>query len=273
MWHYIGTIAAVLAGGYIFFAVLLYFMQTRFVYVPSRELEADPVNIGLQFENVDFIASDGVKLHGWYIPAEVERAVMLFCHGNAGNISHRLESIKLFNQLGLSVFIFDYRGYGQSEGEPSETGTHLDALAAWNWLVDVKAVDPGRIVIFGRSLGGAVAARLAGETNPKALMIESAFTSIGDMGAQIYPYMPVKLLLRYHYRTIDYISRAGCPVLVLHSPDDELVSYKQGRRLFEAANEPREFFEISGGHNGGFLDEPDNYKSGFDSFLIRYVDK
>ena len=273
MWHIIGTISAVLAGGYIVFALLLFFMQARFVYVPSRELEADPDNIGLKFENVEFMTSDNVSLHGWYIPAERERAVLLFCHGNAGNISHRLESIHLFNRLGLSVFIFDYRGYGRSEGKPDEEGTYNDAIAARDWLVDHKQYDPQKIVVFGRSLGGAVAARLAYEKNPKAMIIESAFTSVGDMGAQIYPYMPVKLLLRYHYRTIDYIGGARCPVLVIHSPDDELVSFSHGQKLYDAAPEPKKFLEITGGHNGGFLDEPDIYIKGLDSFLTQHVDE
>ena len=117
-----------------------------------------------------------------------------------------------------------------------------------------------------------MAAHLASEKNPKVLIIESAFTSVGDMGARIYPYMPVKLLIRYHYRTIDYIDRVKCPVMVIHSPADELVSFRQGRRLYDAAREPKEFLEITGGHNGGFLEEPDIYSNGFDSFLRQYVD-
>ncbi|RKX32378.1 MAG: alpha/beta hydrolase [Candidatus Zixiibacteriota bacterium] len=272
MLHFIGIIAIIFAGGYVVFALILFFMQARFVFVPSREIEADPSDIGLRYENVDFVSPDIVDLHGWYIPAEKERAVLLFCHGNAGNISHRLESIQLFNRLGLSVFIFDYRGYGRSGGEPSEEGTYKDAVGAWQWLIDKKQYAPERIVVFGRSLGGAVAAHLASEKNPKVLIIESAFTSVGDMGARIYPYMPVKLLIRYHYRTIDYIDRVKCPVMVIHSPDDELVSFKQGRRLYDAAREPKEFLEITGGHNGGFLEEPDIYSNGFDSFLRQYVD-
>ena len=272
MLHFIGIIAIIFAGGYVVFALILFFMQARFVFVPSREIEADPSDIGLRYENVDFVSPDIVDLHGWYIPAEKERAVLLFCHGNAGNISHRLESIQLFNRLGLSVFIFDYRGYGRSGGEPSEEGTYKDAVGAWQWLIDKKQYAPERIVVFGRSLGGAVAAHLASEKNPKVLIIESAFTSVGDMGARIYPYMPVKLLIRYHYRTIDYIDRVKCPVMVIHSPDDELVSFRQGRRLYDAAREPKEFLEITGGHNGGFLEEPDIYSNGFDSFLRQYVD-
>lgn len=272
MLHFIGITAIIFAGGYVVFALILFFMQARFVFVPSREIEADPSDIGLRYENVDFVSPDIVDLHGWYIPAEKERAVLLFCHGNAGNISHRLESIQLFNRLGLSVFIFDYRGYGRSGGEPSEEGTYKDAVGAWQWLIDKKQYAPERIVVFGRSLGGAVAAHLASEKNPKVLIIESAFTSVGDMGARIYPYMPVKLLIRYHYRTIDYIDRVKCPVMVIHSPDDELVSFKQGRRLYDAAREPKEFLEITGGHNGGFLEEPDIYSNGFDSFLRQYVD-
>jgi len=273
MWHFIGTITAIAAGGYICFALVLFLMQARFVYVPTREIETNPGDIGLSYENIDFAAADKTPLHGWFIPAENERGVILFCHGNAGNISHRLETIRLFHEIGLSVFIFDYRGYGRSGGKTTENGTYDDARAAWNWLTGTKNYSENKIVVFGRSLGGAVAGWLAREENPRALILESAFTSVGDMGAQLYPYMPVKLLIRFHYRTIDYVGRAECPVMILHSPDDELVSYEQGRRLYEAAPEPKRFFEISGGHNGGFMDDPEKYKEGLDIFLAEYLDK
>lgn len=271
MWNLIGTIAAIAAGGYIVFAIMLYIMQSRFIYIPTAKIEADPGKIGLEFENVDFAASDSVTLNGWFIPAENERAVLLFCHGNAGNISHRLESIQLFNRLGLSVFIFDYRGYGRSSGKPTEEGTHLDASAAWQWLVREKQYAPDKIIIFGRSLGGAAAARLASETNPRALIVESAFTSIEDMASKLYPYMPVRLLGRFHYGTIDYIRGVKCPVLIIHSTDDELVPYSHGRLLYEAAGQPKEFLEISGDHNRAIIDIPDKYAQGLDSFLTRYI--
>ena len=271
VWNLVGTIAAIIAGAYILFAVILYMMQSRFIYIPDREVTADPGAIDLEFENVNFKASDGVALNGWFIPAKNERAVLLFCHGNAGNISDRLESIRLFHNLGLSIFIFDYRGYGQSGGKPSEEGTHLDAIAAWQWLTDVKGYNPGRIIVFGRSLGGSVAARLASEKTPRLLITESAFTSIDDMASKLYPYMPVRMIGRFHYATINYIGKVKCPVLVIHSMNDELVPYEHGQRLYEAAGEPKKFFDISGDHNRGFMDNYDEYSNGIKSFLDEYL--
>lgn len=262
-----GTIAAIVGGGYILFTILLYMMQSRFIYIPDREVTANPGALGLEFENVNIAVSDTVSLNGWYIPAQNERAVLLFCHGNAGNISNRLESIGLFHNLELSIFIFDYRGYGRSSGKPTEEGTHLDAVAAWHWLTDHKGYEPNQIIIFGRSLGGAVAARLASETDPRALIIESAFTSIDDMASKLYPYMPVRMIGRFHYATIDYIKMVKCPVLVIHSMNDELVPYEHGRRIYEAAGQPKKFFVISGGHNRGFMDNSSQYSLEINSFL------
>ena len=184
-------ILATIAGAYILFAGSLYIFQSRYIYFPERSLSADPGSIGLNFESISFETGDGVKLSGWYIPGENARGVILFCHGNAGNISHRLESIRIFHRLGLGVFIFDYRGYGQSQGKPSEQGTYQDAEAAWRYLVEELKVDPAEIIVFGRSLGGAIASGLAQSQRPAALILESAFTSLPDIAATLYPYLPV----------------------------------------------------------------------------------
>ena len=241
------------------------------VFYPTREIGMTPDTIGLTFENVTIDTDDGIRLTGWFIPHESGKNVVLFCHGNAGNMSHRLDSIKILYELGLSTFIFDYRGYGRSTGKPSEKGTCTDAGAAWRYLVIERGIDPKRIIIFGRSLGGAIAAQLAYKHTPKVLILESSFTSVPDIGSQLYPWLPVRLFSRFHYPTITFVKDTACPVLVVHSSEDDLIPFNHGRELFEAASEPKEFLEIRGSHNEGFLVTGQPYKDGLRSFLARYM--
>jgi len=197
--------------------------------------------------------------------------VILFCHGNAGNISHRLESIQIFHRLGLNVFIFDYRGYGRSEGKPSEIGTYRDVEAVWQYLVEERQVSPNRIVVFGRSLGGAVAAWSANRHTPGALILESAFTSVPDIAAKLYPYLPVRLLSRFKYNTAEYLDEVDCPVLIVHSREDEIMPFSHGKQLFERARGPKEFLEISGTHNEGFITSEKRYIEGLNTFISEYL--
>jgi len=271
IWTAIRTIIVVVVSLYIIFVIILWFFQSHLVYFPQSEITVTPDQVGIPYEGISFKASDGIKLSGWFIPAENSRGVILFCHGNAGNISHRLESIRIFHRLSLDVFIFDYRGYGQSEGKPTEQGTYLDAEAAWRYLVENRQADPSEIIIFGRSLGGAVASWLAKEQMPGALIVESAFMSIPDIGAEAYLFLPVRLLSRFNYSTIDYIRGVKCPALIVHSRDDELISFNHGQRLFEAAKEPKDFLEISGSHNDGFLISEERYEDGLRLFISRYI--
>ncbi len=265
-------IVIIIAGAYIVFVGFLFIFQSHYIYYPERVLSADPGDIGLNFESVSFETMDGVKLSGWFVPSESARGVILFCHGNAGNISHRLESIQIFHQLGLDVFIFDYRGYGQSEGKPTEQGTYKDAEAAWQYLIKERQVNPNEVIVFGRSLGGAVAAWLAQSHIPGALILESTFTSLPDIAGTLYPYIPVRLLLRFHYNTAEYLDRVNCPVLIVHSCDDEIMPFNHGRRLFEMAKKPKKFLEIAGTHNEGFITSGKRYEEGLNAFISEYVE-
>jgi len=260
-----------LAGGmYLLFCVLLFFMQSRLLYFPNlagRELRRTPADIGLAYEDVHITASDRVGLHGWYVPARQERDVLLFFHGNAGNISHRLDSLRIFHDLGLSILIIDYRGYGRSQGKVSEAGTYRDAEAAWQYLAQVRQVTPDRIILFGRSLGGAVAAHLAASHPPAGLILESVFTSVPDMAADLYPFLPVRLLSRFHYNTLSSLKKVHCPVLVVHSPDDDIIPFAHGQKLFAAAKSRKSFLEIRGDHNEGFLASGNLYRQGLDRFI------
>ena len=248
-------------------AILIYFFQARLVFYPSRTLGQTPADINLDYEEVFLQGQDAVEIHGWWLPAENGRATLLFLHGNAGNISHRLDSLKIFHDLGLATLIIDYRGYGKSRGKPSEPGTYLDAMAAWRYLTEDRDIEPQQIIIFGRSLGGAVAVWLAANTPAAGLIMESTFTSIVDIGRQHYPYLPVKYLARIHYPSIDLIARINSPLLVIHSPEDEIIPYRLGQALYDQAGEPRYFLEISGAHNGGFLESGRRYTQGLDAFI------
>ena len=264
-------IVIIIAGVFAAVAGYLFVFQSNYVYYPGRTLSTDPGDIGLSFENISFETTDGVKLSGWFIPCDSPRGVILFCHGNAGNISHRLDSIQIFHRLGLGVFIFDYRGYGQSEGKPSESGTYRDVEAAWQYLVEERQVIPDKIIVFGRSLGGAIAAWQARSHKPGALILESTFTSVPNLAAELYPYLPVKLLSRFKYDTEVYLEGVHCPVLIVYSPDDEMMPYRHGQRLFEVAKEPKEFLEISGSHNEGFINSGKRYEEGLNTFISEFL--
>jgi uncharacterized protein len=267
MWNSFGLVALTLAAAYVIFGALLYFYQGSFIYYPARELAATPDQFGLAYEPVSLKARDGILLSAWYVPAEKERGTVLFFHGNAGNISHRMLSLQLFNRLGMSTLIFDYRGYGHSAGTPDETGTYRDAEAAWDYLLEQRRLDPGRIVFFGRSLGAAIASYLAAKTQPRALILESAFTSVPDLAARLYPFMPVRWLTRFEYNTQAYLTQIRCPLLVVHSRDDDIIPFSHGQRLFEIARPPKEFFELMGSHNEGFVLTGKRYEDALNHFL------
>lgn len=193
--------------------------------------------------------------------------VVLFFHGNAGNVSHRVESIQIFHEMGMSVFIFDYRGYGRSGGRASERGTYVDARAAYRYLVDEKGIDPDDVVFFGRSLGGAVAVELATKHQPRAMILESCFPSLADVGQRAYRFLPVRALLRIRYDSTKRIATLGCPKLIVHSRHDEIVPVDLGRQLFDIASEPKSWMEISGDHNSGFVVSGAAYTNGLEEFL------
>jgi fermentation-respiration switch protein FrsA (DUF1100 family) len=243
------------------------------VFHPTRELAYTPAIVNLSFENVAITTSDGIRLHGWYIPAPTKdpRGTLLFCHGNAGNISDRIESIEIFHQLGLSVLIYDYRGYGQSEGGLSISGVTLDALAAWSWLTEERNVPAEKIVVFGRSLGGAVAMELMRYVTPRALILESTFSSLPEMVRIPFLAPVARLVTGDIWNSADMASVLTVPTLCIHSPDDWIVPYRLGKRLYEAIASEKSFVEIRGSHNEGFLDSWDIYVPALDVFLTKYL--
>ncbi|HEC12774.1 MAG TPA: alpha/beta hydrolase [Acidiferrobacteraceae bacterium] len=262
------VIGLVLAYG--LFVLTIYLSQSSLLYLPnlpSRTVAQTPAVLGLEFSAVKLTTEDGLTLDAWYIPAPEPKAQLLFFHGNAGNISHRLDSIKTFYDFGLSTLIIDYRGYGNSTGHPTEAGTYLDAQAAWRYLTDTLHLPANNIIIFGRSLGGAIAAHLARQQTPAALILESTFTSAPNLAADAYPYLPARWLTKFSYNTADYVSRVRAPVLVIHSQDDEIIPFDHGQQIFNIASDPKQFLTLQGGHNDGFLISHKHYRSGIERFL------
>lgn len=250
---------------------LLYLQQPAMTFFPIRELGTTPTHWGLDYEDVNFTTADGVALHGWYIPRRGARRTVLFFHGNGGNISHRGDSIAIFHRLGLNVFIFDYRGYGRSDGRPGEAGLHADGRAAWQYLTGARALPAERIVIFGRSLGAAVAARVAAEVQPGAVILESSFSSARDFAHAVFPVLSRLVLLRYDFTAALHLQSLRRPLLVLHSPDDEIIPFALGEKLFAAAHEPKMFVTLRGDHNSGFLQSQPGYEQALSRFLAVHL--
>ncbi len=271
MANIIWSVTIFAAGMYGALCLYLFLMQARLIYypnIPSRNLTASPKDIGLAYESVSMVTSDGVTIHGWFVPARQERGTLLFFHGNAGNISHRLDSLKIFHDLGLSTLIIDYRGYGRSQGSISEQGTYLDAEAAWNYLTETRKIPAQEIVVFGRSLGAAIAAYIAAEQKPAALDTRISLYFCAGYGCpKLYPVFPVRMLSRFQYNTEKALQSVSSPVLIIHSPDDEIIPYENGQKLFNSAREPKKFLEIQGGHNEGFLVSGQAYGDGISNFI------
>lgn len=252
------------------FAYVKYF-EKKGIYYPTKEIELTPAGVGLKYEDVFFETDDGFRLNGWYIPSENARGSLLFCHGNAGNISHRVEIIQIFNRLNLNVFIFDYRGYGKSQGSPSEEGLYRDAQAAYNYLLNREDIDKEKIVIYGKSIGANVAIDLASRVTAVSLISDGGFTSAYDMGKKLFPYLPIKWIITVKYDAQNLIKNIAIPKLLIHSRDDEIVPFKLGEKLFEAAPEPKEFYEMQGTHNEAIFMAMNEYSSRIDAFLGRYL--
>lgn len=254
-------------GLYLLLLALIYFFQTRLVYVPWPVIENTPAELGLLYEPVRLQTSDDLTITGWWVPSAEPRGTVLFLHGNAGNISSRLDQVEFLNSLRLNILVIDYRGYGESEGQPSEAGTYRDAEAAWVYLTETRSLPAEEIVIFGRSLGGGVATWLAWKYPPRALILESTFASLTDVAAHHYPFFPVRRLIQIHYPSIERIPDIRVPLLIIHSPDDTLIPVENGHRLYAAANEPKQFVEITGGHADGYRIAADVYQTAVAAFF------
>jgi len=254
---------------------LVFLFQSRLVFYPEigREVAVTPQTFGLNFEDVAIRTADGETLQAWWVPADEPRGTVLFFHGNAGNISHRVDYLAMFHRMRYSTLAVDYRGYGKSTGSPSEEGTYRDAEAAWEYLRGARGVQARELVIVGESLGAAVASRLATRATPRAVVLLSTFTSVNDLGARIYWFLPVRLISRLGYDNLENLKRIQAPVFIAHSPQDEVVPFSHGRKLFEAAAEPKAFLELRGGHNEGFIFARPEWVAQLAAFLEKHAAK
>ena len=264
-------IIAILIALYLLFIVNLYLVQARHIYCPTSEIATTPDKHGLVFESIDFETTDGLMLHGWLVPRpsidQGKERVVLFFHGNTGNISDCIATLEMFHHLGLATFIFDYRGYGQSQGSPSEQGTYDDAEAAWIYLLRDRGIKSEDVIVLGRSLGAAIASAQAARHQPGALVLESTFTSAPALAAELFRFVPAKLMSRFKYNVIDNVANTHCPVLIVHSSEDVVIPFHHGKRLYEVANEPKAFMEINGEHAQGFYTSGQSYIDGLRNFL------
>ena len=243
-------------------------VENFFVFYPQSSFDSVPADWDMRYEDIYFDTEDKKRLHGWFFPLEGDAPVILFCHGNAGNISHRLENVKFLLDQQLQVFIFDYRGYGKSGGRPSERGLYRDGLAAYDFLVNQKKISPDRIVPFGRSLGASVVIEISLGREVKSLILESAFTSTKGMAKTLFPFMLLSPLLPAHYNNLEKIAQVKVPKLFVHGEDDEIVSFSMGQKLYQAAKSPKYFYPLKGaGHNDTYLVGGNTYFKTLDDFV------
>lgn len=256
---------------YLLVLLVMMLMENSLIFFPSRYPDGHWQLPASDVQDAWFTTPDGVKLHGWFAPHDSPRGVLLFVHGNAGNITHRDDRLMNLRRLGFSVLVFDYRGYGRSEGSPSEKGVLIDARAARAWLAQRAGVAERDIVLWGESLGGGVAVDLAARDGARGLILESTFTSLPDVAAFHYRWLPVRLVMRSRLDSLSLIGQYHGPLLWSHGTADTIIPYAIGERLFEAANEPKEAVTFQGGfHNGP--PHPEERRE-YQAALARFIDR
>lgn len=251
--------------GVMFLAIRI--LEKISVFFPSKEILQTPASVRLDFEDV-FI-TDGqaaIRIHGWWIPRMGADKTVLFLHGNAGNIGDRLDKAQLFHELGVNVLMIDYRGFGRSEGKPTEAGMYRDSQLALNFLYDDKGIPSQDVVVYGDSLGGVAATYVAAHNEVGGLVVDSSFTHSRDMARYMYPWVP-SFLVRKMLDSLERIVQVDEPKLFFHSPEDRTVPFALGRKLFDAAAQPKTFIETRGGHNDAHLHSDDLYRDALSRFL------
>jgi len=247
-------------------------LERFFLYFPTQHLRYDPNAVGLDFQDINPVTEDNVKLHGWFVPCEDSNKTVLILHGNGGNIGDRISYLKMFHDLGVNVLIIDYRGYGRSEGKPFEEGLYRDARAAYDWWAGKRRQSDGNLILFGESLGGAVAVHLASEVSPSGLILQSTFTSAWDMAKTMFPIGLLQPLINVHFNSADAITRITCPKLFIHGDRDKTVPFRLGRELFDLAPDPKFFYPVpEADHNDLLFIAGSEYAQQLKLFLSRIV--
>lgn len=269
----LGILSVLVGGGYLALCGLVYSYQDRLIYFPDDYFFQDPAASGLSFESFELSTGEGSTVTGWAVETDPNAPWVIHFHGNAGNISSRVDYLKLFHDLGFNGVVFDYRGYGRSQGQPSEDGLVEDGLAVVRYLLEERKVSKRYLVYFGESLGGGVAAAVAVEEPPQAMILKSTFTSLVDVSSEFYPFLPTNFLLKSRFPTKDRIPTFLFPKLVVHSRSDTVVGFDHGQRLFQVAGEPKQFLEIYGGHNTSPLELGADFKKAVKEFIDAAIPK
>lgn len=242
------------------------YLENKGIYFPEKKIEFYPSFFNLSFQDIYLKTEDDVTINAWFIPYPQAKYTLLFFHGNAGNLSHRLEKLMLLRKAGVNIFIIDYRGYGKSEGVVTEKGFYFDASATYHYLVNHRGILAGEIILYGESLGTAVAINLAAKTKVRAIILEGAFSRGRDMARKIFPFLPT-LIFSNSFDSLKKIQKVRVPKLFIHSRNDEVVPFELANKLYHASLAPKEFAEIEGCHNSAFLDSKEKYFSSIDLFI------
>lgn len=254
-------------AGYALLLGAMYLFQDRLIFLPSSELIVTPRQAGLQAEDIWIDTNDGERLHGWFFLNEEAEYVVVMSHGNAGNISGRIDIAKLLNGVGVSILLYDYRGYGQSSGKPSEEGVYIDVESVVNYLKAEKGFSERQMIMYGRSMGGAVASYAATKFDVSGLVLDSAFKNLKAMVKDLYPFVPSSLA-RFKLPTEEFLKEvSGIPVMIMHSPNDSIVGFSHGQHLYRIAKKPKRFVELRGGHNENFHVSTDIHNQEWRDFL------
>ena len=256
---------SILIGLGLIFAYVKY-LEYKGIYYPVKEILIYPSSAGMSFKDIYITAQDNVRINGWFISNPKAKYTLLFFHGNAGNIGDRIDKLQLLYQVGLNIFIIDYRGFGRSQGSPSESGFYRDALAAYDYLLNTINVKPEQIVLYGESLGTAIAVDLGFNREVKALILEGAFSCGRDMAVKIYPFLP-RFIFSNSFDSLTKIKEINAPKLFIHSRNDEIVPFNLAKKLYNHARGPKEFLEIEGDHNNAFLSSRRLYVSSIRAFI------
>lgn len=259
-----------IAGALIFLFLFVRYIEIRSLYVPFRQVYGTPKTLGLAYDDLFLVTPDRVTVNAWFIPRTGAKFTLFYLHGNGGNLSHRLPQISLFHELGVNIFIVDYRGYGLSTGRPSEKGIYTDAQTSYDYLKATLKIPANRIILFGESLGTAVAVHLAEKNQVRAIILAGGFTSAAQLSRRVYPFLPT-FFLTSRFDSLSVIDKIQVPKLFIHSVNDEIVPFDMGLKLFQAAAAPKEFFEIHGGHNDAFVTDRENLKKRMHAFFESLV--
>ena len=263
-------IPIVIAAGLLVVIVLIRILENRFIYFPPRYPEGfvRPENYGLQVEDVWITAEDGVKLNAYFLARASSPKVLLWFHGNAENIGLGLEQMKILTNLAVNILEVDYRGYGKSEGSPDEAGVYRDASAAYDYLVETRHFQPKNIIVYGHSLGGAVAVDLASRRECGGLIVQSSFTTVREMARRMFRIPLLECVPKSRFDSLQKIRRVRAPILIVHGTRDDTIPFSMGERLYQAAPERKSFVAVRGaGHNDVFTVGGEQYLRRLTGFI------